>query len=307
MKKALRVFICKAMHMQSKRMDTRSFSALFCGVNQVLQDSEASHAILADDFTRGKIISDADETLNSFDVRANSASKNNSFDGNERKGSDDAHLMIAEERRARHKLQAQFQAQLSEMGGKMDALTAAVGKMNEVLGKAILCAPETPSLAETSRSQIWHGYRPQSSSREYDGDCKRTSQDFSSPPIPTPAEARCSVNKPIVENSGRPTFSTFKTTEVSAKLGYPTSEIFMSHLNRYPHTSDDAYVHGPRTVRGLPVLLVRTHMHKLHTHLHKSTPTAAPCECTCVSAPPYAQHALTASHTRQASTAVSLD
>jgi len=357
MKRALRVFICKSMHMQSKRVDTRSFSALFCGINQVLQDSEASHAILADDFTRGKIISDTDETLNSFDVRAYAASRNNFLDGNERNGSDDVHLMIAEERRARHKLQAQFQKQLSEMGGKMDAVTAAVGKMNEVLGKAFLCAPETPGVDASCRSQIWHGYRPQPSPREYDAAGKRTSQDHGSPPIPTPAEARSPVNGPVVEDSGRPAISTFKTTAVSAKLGYP-SGISISQLGRDPHSSDDAsrsvpplghhddnlpeaeivyilpkiddilvspprtrnsaahpvlHVQLPRTVSGLPVPLVRTPMHKLHTHLHKSTLTAAPCNAVrlnvrlCAAVCTASFDSLCVCRVWQASTAVSLD
>jgi hypothetical protein len=219
MKRALRVFICKSMHMQSKRADTRSFSALFCGVNQVLQDSEASHAILADDFTRGKVISDADETLNVFDLRANAAS---SIDGNERNGSDDVHLMIAEERRARCKLQAQFQTQLSEMGGKIDDLIAAVGKVNEVLGKAILCAPETPGVAASRHSQSAESSFKEFMKRQHEVDAAWK-------------------KRSVVEHSGRPAISRHDTDQVSAQLGYTTPHLMsVSQLGRDQHSFDHA-------------------------------------------------------------------
>ena len=47
---------------------------------------------------------------------------------------------LTEERLARHKLEAQIQDRLSEMGGKIDALTEAVGTMNKALSKGMLPA-----------------------------------------------------------------------------------------------------------------------------------------------------------------------
>jgi hypothetical protein len=142
MKRGLRAYISKSMHMQSLLASSRGYSALFFGINQVLKDHESvqsSQAALADElyFSRANSASHRAQNGEDRHIQVQNAT---TLDVGDRQIGNDVHLLITEERLARRKLEAQIQGQLSEMGGKIDALTEAVGTMNMALRKAMLPA-----------------------------------------------------------------------------------------------------------------------------------------------------------------------